>query len=439
MARRASSWLAGVVERAFADPATRPSTDGAEIVLADTVGAIAGGSRVAQMVCVADRLVAPVGRARPDASPFGPDGASLIGPDAHRGAPDVAAFVNAMAGCWLEMDEGIRPTGHPGIHVAAAALAVAQAAHASGARLLAAFAGGYEVAAALFTAFVPVREVHPHGTFGAIGAAAAAADLIGVDPAAAAALAASTPLAPMWSACLEGATIRNAYAAHAASLGVRSALLAGAGVSASPAAFDDAFGSLLGRFPRSRLADAGKEPCAPAFRRNYFKLHSACVLVHSAIDATLEAGPVRDRDIRSVTVSVPSRVLRVRGMPARNELSIRFSLPYAVAVALAHGRADERDMALDARCLRLARRVTVRHERAFDARWPAESPARVVVRTAADDRTALVANHRGHHLRPPSPEELRSKFERLTAGTVAEGRYDALLGLRALEDVAALF
>jgi 2-methylcitrate dehydratase PrpD len=423
-----SSALAALVESAAVNPATRVPPAGVELVVADLVAAIAGGYRTPAMGRLGERLSAY--------SPVA-DGAALIGAPAARAAPETAAFTNATAGCWLELDEGTRPTGHPAVHVVPAALAVAQAVHASGTRLLAAVAAGYEVTARLFAAFVPRRELHPHGSFGAIGAAVAVADLLDADCVSAAGIAAATPLAPMWSACLEGGTSRNAYAGNASALGVRAAYLAAAGFTPARDAFDDAFSDVLGRFefPPEPFGDGEQ----PAHSRNYFKFHSACVLVHSAVDATLSLGRIDPREVRGVTVEVPSTALRVRDLPALNELSIRFSLPYAVATALLLGAADERAMTVDTSRLDLAGLVDVRHDPEMDAAWPAQLPARVVVRTAEAERSATVTNHHGHHLNPPTPAELRAKFERLTAGTAAEGRYDALLQLNTVPDVAELF
>src|SRR5579871_3536619 len=102
-----------MVVETSADRAQRRPHPGLELVIADTIGAISGGARVPAMRRVADRLAAG-------------DGAAVIGGEARSAAPEAAAFVNSMAGCWLEMDEGIRPTGHPAVHVVPAALAVAQ-------------------------------------------------------------------------------------------------------------------------------------------------------------------------------------------------------------------------------------------------------------------------------------------------------------------------
>ncbi len=53
--------------------------------------------------------------------------AQILVPGLPGADPTAAAFVNATAGTFLELDEEYRPTGHPAMHVVPAALAAAQA------------------------------------------------------------------------------------------------------------------------------------------------------------------------------------------------------------------------------------------------------------------------------------------------------------------------
>lgn len=426
-----SRWLAGVVGEAAGvsfHALSAPTQRHVKSVFADTVAAIAGGARVSANLRYAAYL----------ADEATDDRATIIGPRRERVSAEAAAFANATAGVATELDEGVRPTGHPAVHVVPAALAVGQSVHASGDALLDAFVAGYEVAAALYAAFVPDRELHPHGTFGAIGAAVSSALLIGADPELAAAVAGSLPLAPMWSACLEGATARNMYAGHACALGVRCAALADAGFTPSSGAFDVAFGSLLGRLNPDR-DNADHDRGELRMSHNYFKLHSACVHAHAAMDASLALGPIDPAEFRSARVRVPSVAMRLSGLPTLNPLAVRFSLPYLVAVALVSGHTDETAIVPDDRYLDIAHRVTVDLDPEFDARWPHECPARVTVLTTEGTREAAVTNHHGHYLNPVSPDDRARKFERLAAASTAEGSLHRLSSLEQLSDVAGLF
>src|SRR4029077_18696852 len=93
-----------------------------------------------------------------------------------------AALLNGTAGTWLELDEGnLFAKGHPGIQVVPAAVALAQETGASGAELLMAVALGYEISSRISRAARVRIEVHPHGTWGTLGAAVAAGRLSGFD------------------------------------------------------------------------------------------------------------------------------------------------------------------------------------------------------------------------------------------------------------------
>src|SRR5258706_15924832 len=98
----------------------------------------------------------------------------VIGTGRRASASD-AALLNGTAGTWLELDEGnLYAKGHPGIQVVPAAVALAQETTCSGTDLLLAIALGYELSARISRAANVRLSVHPHGTYGVIGAAVAA-------------------------------------------------------------------------------------------------------------------------------------------------------------------------------------------------------------------------------------------------------------------------
>jgi hypothetical protein len=108
-----------------------------------------------------------------------PGRAWVIG-TARRADPLDAALLGGTAGTWLELDEGnLFAHGHPGIQVVPGAVALAQQLGSSGADLLRAVALGYEVSSRVSRATATRIAVHPHGTYGVIGTAVAAACLRG--------------------------------------------------------------------------------------------------------------------------------------------------------------------------------------------------------------------------------------------------------------------
>lgn len=401
-------------------------------VVADTVGvALAGGRRpeIEALVRGEDPLFP------------GPSGgpAQMLAPGLPGADPASAAFVNATAGTFLELDEGYRPTGHPAMHVVPAALAAAQALRSSGTEFVAAVLGGYEVTARLFEAYRLTYPLHPHGHFGAVGAAVAVARLRGVDAAEPAAVASTLPLLPVWQPCTEGATARNAYTGTAAAMGLTANRLAAAGFTGSREAQRAAFGGLVGRLVRPEALRDPVDPENLGITRNYMKLHSACALSHSALDAVLalEPLPLAD-DVERVEVETVSNNMKIAGQARRNDLSTRFSIPYAVAAAIWHGHTGPEAFVPDGRVAALAERVQVRAAEDLEDSWPSSAPARVTVHTRDGARAQRVDNPRGHYSNPASPEELRSKFE-LLAGGNAEGLYERLLGLEDVDDMAGIF
>jgi 2-methylcitrate dehydratase PrpD len=402
-------------------------------VVADTLGVVFGGGKRPEIEALVrgdeQLFLAPA------------DGtAQLLVPGMPGADPTSATFVNATAGTFLELDEGYRPTGHPSIHVLPAALAAAQALHSSGKELMAAFLSGYEVTARLFEAYRLTYPLHPHGHFGAVGAAVAVARLRGADALEPAAIATTLPLLPVWQPCTEGATARNAYTGTAAAVGLTANRLAVAGFTGSREAQDAAFGGLVGELVQPEALSAPVDPENLRITRNYMKLHSACALSHSALDAVLalDSLPAAE-EVDSVEVETVSNNLKIAGQARPNDLSTRFSLPYAVAAAIVHGHTRPEAFVPEKRVAELAERVEVRATEDLEDAWPDAAPAHVRIQTRNGAYAERVDNPRGHHSNPASADQLRSKFELLVGGAEPGRLYERLLGIGNVEDVALLF
>ena len=148
------------------------AVDAARTVALDTIGAIVAGSRLPENRNLA-KLAVKMGGAGP---------ASILG---HRrqATATFAALANGAAGVALEMDEGNRlGGGHAAIHVIPPALAVAEETGASGRQFLESVIVGYETTARIGAGTTVRSEVHSHGTWGTIGAAAATARLLQLGP-----------------------------------------------------------------------------------------------------------------------------------------------------------------------------------------------------------------------------------------------------------------
>jgi 2-methylcitrate dehydratase PrpD len=423
--------------------------EAATVMILDTLAVIAAGAQRPEVM----RLQALVPRTRR---------ARIIGASSRRTDSDWAAFANAAAGSFLELDQGERPTGHPALHVLPAALAHAEACHASGADLLVAFVSGYEIQSRIEHAFALRWPVHPHGTFGTPAAAAALAKLdgAGVDEIAASINAgASLAGATSWTACLEGATVRNAFAG----LSARTAFLArtsvAAGFTASGDAVSDTFGRVLGKAQDGGVL-RGEIGEPRAIHNGYFKFHAACALAHPALDAVLDAvGIIRRpgayppvvarrtftaRDIAKVVVRTTERASRLADPYASNELGAKFSIPVAVATALINGNTGPDSFAPEQverpETGELASLIKLEPDSAMTASWPREFRAEATV--LLRDGTVLTGsckNPYGSRENPAATQDLRAKFEYLVGGAlsakVASSAWDRGLKLVESADV----
>lgn len=398
------------------------------VVVADTIGVIVGGAQAAEL-----RALAKARRARGEEGPC-----DVLMPGAGGKGELEAAFLNGCAATFLELDEGMRPTGHPASHVVPAALACAQVTESSGRDLLEAVLSGYEITARLFRAYRLRYPAHPHGHFGAVGAAVAVARLRGEDPAAAADVASALPVASVWQPCFEGVTVRNVYSGLASWIGAMSAELAASGFTGSASAQATVFGELLGRLEEPS-ALRGIDRNQLMVGRNYFKLHSACALTHAAIDAALAIRaswePCREA-VTLVEVETIEVNQKLNRLPRNNPLSKRFSLPHAVAVALLHGSGDPGSFAYDGEVAELAHRVVVRGSEEFDAQWPASASVRMIVHGQSGREEIVVENPRGYPGNQVERQALRSKFELLTGTSDEDTRVFDFDVLSNLADVA---
>jgi 2-methylcitrate dehydratase PrpD len=414
----------------------------AKLVLLDTIGAVAAGMQEPELRALLARL------------PGQGAGAPAIG--SGRLWPDAtAALLNGIAGTTLELDEGNQyARGHPGIHVVPAALAATARRDRTGADLILALTLGYEIGARIGIASKLRVAMHPHGTWGTVGAALAVACLDRASPALLAetvSIASSLGLATSRRTMLEGATVRNAYAGISNQLGLLAFHLAAAGFGGEADGIGSVFGGIVAEdFRPDLMTDALGERWEIA--RNYFKRHAACRYTHGALDAlatlAAEAGGRIDPDaVESVAVDTYVWAAQLDGDEPRTMLAAKFSLPFALATALVHGEASVtafRDEARsDARVRALARRVVVREDPAFTAALPDQRPARVRLKLA-DGRVlaAEVRTNRGDTEDPYGPDEVRDKFRELAEPVWGSAHADRLIaavdGLDAAPDLAPL-
>jgi len=363
-----------------------------------------------------------------------------------------ATLLNGAALCSLELDEGNKfARGHPGAHVLPAALAEAQRIGASGRRLLDAYLAGYEVAARFARAFSPAAGLHPHGNWGAMGAAVAVARLNGGDTdgdaralAEAIDAAGGLALASPFSSALTGSFVRNMWVGTAGVNGLTAARLVAAGLGTVDATPAETFGRLLGKIDAGALVEELGERFEIV--GGYYKRHSSCNYTHPPADAALLlfAQGVRIADVERVTVTTHRLALPLDNPAPRTRLAAMFSIPHVIAVALRDGKVEPAGFSpaalADPDLDQARRRVVVRGDATIDARLPHERVACVEVELR-DGRTvaAEVPNAVGdaaHH--PFSFDGLVAKAAALLGADRARALAAAVEALPLASDLCAL-
>lgn len=269
--------------------------------------------------------------------------AGLLGTTA-RAAVRQAALVNGAAGHAHDYDDvHDAMLGHPTVPVAPAVLALGEHLGRSGAELLTAFCAGVDTECILGRYAGPSHYAngwHATATFGAFGAAAASARLLGLDPERTAAALGIAGTQAAGLKCQFGTMCKPLHAGHAAATGVEAALLAARGFTSRLDLLEARQGFMATQSAEPSLDRFYSALAAPEFVPDIcFKYHAACYLTHSAIEAARElarANALRPERVDSVEVRVNRGHFDVCNIEAPTTgLEAKFSLRFTVALALA--------------------------------------------------------------------------------------------------------
>lgn len=404
--------------------------EAAKRVLFDTVGVIAAGAQHPEPRELTRRL-----------SSYSPrEVASVIG-QRKKMDPLHAALINGTAGTWLELDEGNQfARGHAGIHVVPAALAVGEERGASGKALLAAVVLGYEVACRIGIASKLRMTMHPHGSWGTVGAAVTVGKLMGIDVESMMNLvniASSLTLATSRKTMLEGGTVRNLYAGVSGYMGILASHLLESGFSGEEDGLGSVFGGVVSESfnPGAMTEELGSRY---EIARNYFKAYACCRYNHSSLDALYrvlrqrEGGSLRPEEIESIHVETYSLAAQLSSKRPQNMLAAKFSIPFAIATTVIHGHSGL-EAFLPEKVARkdiqeLAARVDVEERTDFTQMMPARRPSRVIVRLKNGETfTETVWVSKGDREDPYTEEELERKFIDLTVPVYGDERAAEIL------------
>jgi len=367
-------------------------------------------------------------------------GAALV--TGRRATARAAALINGTAAHTVEVDDIFKDAiFHPGASTIAAALSAALESNASGAAFLRAVVVGYEISTRIGAAMgrEHYRYWHNTGTIGSFGAAAACAEMYGLDRERFAhALATVTTFAAgLQQAFRMDSMSKPLHAGRAAEAGLLAAQFAREGVIGSLDVIEGeaGFGRAMGAAPDwdAALATLGT---AWHITQMTFKNHACCGHTFAAIDGALALQRklgVAHGDIIGVRVATYRPALDVAGIenPA-TAAEARFSLKYEIATALVHG--SVRLAAFDPARLRdpatraLMARIETAVDPELDAVFPGQRAARLTLSTREGRSESLLQpTRKGDPDAPLSDAELEDKFHELAGAVLGAARARDLL------------
>jgi len=346
-----------------------------------------------------------------------------------------AALVNGITSHTFDFDDThLRTIIHPAGPVASALLALAETKHASGREVIDALVLGIDVSCRMGNAIYPEhydRGWHITGSTGALGAAAACARLMKLDPqrtAWALGIAASQPIGMREQF---GTMTKPFHPGAAARAGLTSALLAKNGFTASPRALEAPRGYaqvVSTRYDWKELTDELGERFEISF--NTYKPFACGIVIHPTIDAAtqLRAKGVKAEDVERVELKVHSLVLELTGKKEPQDgLQGKFSVYHGFAAGLIFGRASEPEyddgIVTREDMVALRRKVVATVDDSIDE--------------AAADVTAVMKDGRRVHVfvehaigsleRPMTDKDLEGKFHSLADPVIGKAKAATLI------------
>jgi 2-methylcitrate dehydratase PrpD len=370
--------------------------------------------------------------------------ATIIGRAQRVSAVD-AAFVNAtlVNGC---THDDFLAKSHAGAVVIPAALAIGEERDAPGATLLAAIVLGYDVVARSYLGgpgMLP--RFRASGVPGTVGAAAAAARMLGLSPAQTAnALGLSTMFASGFGeGFLCGTMDVKLNVGWASRSGVSAAQLADCGATAAPTAFEGKSGYFNAFANSAEHAGEAVYGLGERFliEDTVYKERPVCIFVQTPVELAHRLTTAHRFDaakIERVRIRAPLETLTNPGYqnvaPFATPLKARISARFCVAAALlgrpvdTYGYFDQLD---DAQVLALAERIEL---------LPPEDTQSVFVDVLHDGKSYSDEGFEMDHLLP-TPEKIIAKFRNLTAALPApqsESLLDSVMNLEKLASVRTL-
>jgi 2-methylcitrate dehydratase PrpD len=344
---------------------------------------------------------------------------------------------------------------HPAVSVMSAALAAGYLADSSGARLIEAIVAGYEVTVKLGIALDPAAHYaqgfHPTGTCGTMGAAIAAACMLGLDEQQmtnALGIAGSQAAGSM-EFLADGSFTKRLHAGWSAHAGVIAALLAAEGFTGPASIIEGKFGFLHAYSPASDSSKVLAGWARPwEVMNTSIKPHACCRYKQGAIDCILQLAreqQIGPDDVERVEVAILQAGFALVADPPelkvnpQSVVDAQFSMPFGAAVALCNGNAFLNQYCLenvnseDIRAL--MKRVHCVRDESIEKDFPRKWPASVAIVTK-DGRTCRcrLDHPKGDPENPLTWAEIIAKFNSLAGEVVDSQRCEAIVArVRAIE------
>jgi 2-methylcitrate dehydratase PrpD len=356
-----------------------------------------------------------------------------------------AALINGAASHALDYDDGSAAMGgHATVAVASAVLPLAEFRRASGRDAIAAFVAGYEMACRIGLLATPqhyAQGFHPTGTVGTLGAAGAAANLLGLDAdtTAVALGIASTQAAGLIANF--GTMSKPLHPGRAAANGVLSARLAARGFTARPDSLEIPYGFVRAHNGVPAIDEALATPAAGFhILNNVFKFHAACGGTHGVVESARELRQrgIQPHAVKKIRARVNPKFIRICNIAEpRTGLELKFSYRAMIAAALLgldtaspalYSDATACDPAL------IAIRDKVEIEFTEDM---SESHSELIIDTQDGTTASAQFNTRSQIGSPTLKPRVAEKFLSLTSSVLGAGQAQQLQQqIARLEDVA---
>ena len=392
--------------------------------------------------------------------------ATVFGREAFRASISEAALVNAASGHAMDFDDTQLSSTpdrifglltHPTIPPLAAALAIGERDHVSGARFLEAFLVGFEVECKIAEAIHPnhyKKGFHSSGTIGTFGAAAAAAKLLGLDPDA---TAHALAIAASLSAGIRvnfGTMTKPLHVGRAAQNGVMAAELAARGFTGGEDALDGPWGyfevfGFGGGFDPDRLIGQLGQPYSIVSPGVSIKPYPCGVLGHPSMDAMrklVTEHDVQPEQIRAIRLRAGSNILNPLRYPiAHSELEAKFCPAFMLSSIALRRKAGIHEFTDEFVRSAPVQRMMANVQTIFDPEIEARGFDKIRSRVEVDlnDGKRLVEDaderYRGGPDRPFTRDELVEKFTECSALVLSpEGIADTLGLLESIEELPDL-